>query len=408
MSYFIKFQLSLMMFLQFFIWGSWFVTLGTFLSKNLDATGIQSSIAFSTQSWGAIIAPVFIGLIADKYFNAEKILGILHLIGGYLMIQLYQSTSFDLFYPLVFFYMLLYMPTLALVNSISFNQMKNPSKEFSSIRVFGTLGWIFSGIMISYFFGWDSQISINDGLLKNTFKMAAIASFALGILSFFLPKTPPNFSNKKSRKLKDILGLDALELLRDKNFLMFFITSILICIPLAFYYQQTNPFLVNIGMENPTGTMALGQFSEALFILLLPLFLKKFGFKITLIIGMLAWFLRYLLFAYGDVNDGYYLLILGIFLHGVCYDFFFVSGQIYTDFKAGQNFKSSAQGLITLATYGVGMYIGFWFAGFISDFYKIGLTFNWKIIWIFPSLISLFVMFLFIIIFRNEKIKTKN
>ena len=397
-----------MMFLQFFIWGSWFVTLGTFLSKNLDATGIQSSIAFSTQSWGAIIAPVFIGLIADKYFNAEKILGILHLIGGYLMIQLYQSTSFDLFYPLVFFYMLLYMPTLALVNSISFNQMKNPSKEFSSIRVFGTLGWIFSGIMISYFFGWDSQISINDGLLKNTFKMAAIASFALGILSFFLPKTPPNFSNKKSRKLKDILGLDALELLRDKNFLMFFITSILICIPLAFYYQQTNPFLVNIGMENPTGTMALGQFSEALFILLLPLFLKKFGFKITLIIGMLAWFLRYLLFAYGDVNDGYYLLILGIFLHGVCYDFFFVSGQIYTDFKAGQNFKSSAQGLITLATYGVGMYIGFWFAGFISDFYKIGLTFNWKIIWIFPSLISLFVMFLFIIIFRNEKIKTKN
>ena len=408
MSYFIKFQLSLMMFLQFFIWGSWFVTLGTFLSKNLDATGIQSSIAFSTQSWGAIIAPVFIGLIADKYFNAEKILGILHLIGGYLMIQLYQSTSFDLFYPLVFFYMLLYMPTLALVNSISFNQMKNPSKEFSSIRVFGTLGWIFSGIMISYFFGWDSQISINDGLLKNTFKMAAIASFALGILSFFLPKTPPNFSNKKSRKLKDILGLDALELLRDKNFLMFFITSILICIPLAFYYQQTNPFLVNIGMENPTGTMALGQFSEALFILLLPLFLKKFGFKITLIIGMFSWFLRYLLFAYGDVNDGYYLLILGIFLHGVCYDFFFVSGQIYTDFKAGQNFKSSAQGLITLATYGVGMYIGFWFAGFISDFYKIGLTFNWKIIWIFPSLISLFVMFLFIIIFRNEKIKTKN
>ena len=189
---------------------------------------------------------------------------------------------------------------------------------------------------------------------------------------------------------------------------MFFITSILICIPLAFYYQQTNPFLVNIGMENPTGTMALGQISEALFILLLPLFLKKFGFKITLIIGMLSWFLRYLLFAYGDVNDGYYLLILGIFLHGVCYDFFFVSGQIYTDFKAGQNFKSSAQGLITLATYGVGMYIGFWVAGFISDFYKNGLTFNWKIIWIFPSLISLFVMFLFIIIFRNEKIKTKN
>ena len=408
MSYFIKFQLSLMMFLQFFIWGSWFVTLGTFLSKNLDATGIQSSIAFSTQSWGAIIAPVFIGLIADKYFNAEKILGILHLIGGYLMIQLHQSTSFDLFYPLVFFYMLLYMPTLALVNSISFNQMRNPSKEFSSIRVFGTLGWIFSGIMISYFFGWDSQISINDGLLKNTFKMAAIASFTLGILSFFLPKTPPNSLNNKSRKLKDILGLDALELLRDKNFLMFFITSILICIPLAFYYQQTNPFLVNIGMENPTGTMALGQISEALFILVLPLFLKKFGFKITLIIGMLSWFLRYLLFAYGDANDGYYLLILGIFLHGVCYDFFFVSGQIYTDFKAGQNFKSSAQGLITLATYGVGMYIGFWVAGFISDFYKNGLTFNWKIIWIFPSLISLFVMFLFIIIFRNEKIKTKN
>jgi nucleoside transporter len=401
-----KFQLSLMMFLQFFIWGGWFVTLGTFLGNNLNATGAETGMAFSTQSWGAIIAPFFIGLIADRYFNAEKILGVLHLIGAALMYFMSQATSFETFYPLVFAYMVAYMPTLALVNSVSFFQMKDPAKEFSVIRVFGTIGWIIAGLLISYF-QWDSTESISQGALSNTFTMVAIASLALGIISFTLPKTPPTQS-EGAISVSDILGLDALKLLKDRNFLMFFITSILICIPLAFYYQQANPFLVELGMENPTGKMTLGQISEVLFMLLLPFFFKKFGFKKTLLVGMLAWAIRYALFAYGNAGELTFMLIIGIALHGICYDFFFVSGQIYTDFKAGEKVKSAAQGLITLATYGVGMLVGFWVAGEISDQYILAdESHNWEVIWLIPAAFALGVMVLFMVIFKDEKIELK-
>jgi nucleoside transporter len=401
-----KFQLSLMMFLQFFIWGGWFVTLGTFLGNNLGASGAETGMAFSTQSWGAIIAPFFIGLIADRYFNAEKILGVLHLIGAVLMYFMSQATSFDAFYPLVFAYMVAYMPTLALVNSVSFFQMKDPAKDFSMIRVFGTIGWIIAGLLISYF-QWDSTKSIDEGALSNTFTMVAIASLILGVISFTLPKTPPSQSDG-AVSVSDILGLDALKLLKDRNFLMFFITSILICIPLAFYYQQANPFLVELGMENPTGKMTLGQISEVLFMLLLPFFFKKFGFKKTLLVGMLAWAVRYTLFAYGNAGEQAFMLIIGIALHGICYDFFFVSGQIYTDFKAGEKIKSAAQGLITLATYGVGMLIGFWVAGKISDQNMLADgSHNWEVIWMLPAAFALGVMVLFILIFKNETIELK-
>jgi nucleoside transporter len=395
-----------MMFLQFFIWGGWFVTLGTFLGNNLNATGAETGMAFSTQSWGAIIAPFFIGLIADRYFNAEKILGVLHLIGAALMYFMSQATSFDTFYPLVFAYMVAYMPTLALVNSVSFFQMKDPAKEFSVIRVFGTIGWIIAGLLISYF-QWDSTESISQGALSNTFTMVAIASLTLGIISFTLPKTPPTQS-EGAVSVSDILGLDALKLLKDRNFLMFFISSILICIPLAFYYQQANPFLVELGMENPTGKMTLGQISEVLFMLLLPFFFKKFGFKKTLLVGMLAWAIRYALFAYGNAGELTFMLIIGIALHGICYDFFFVSGQIYTDFKAGEKVKSAAQGLITLATYGVGMLVGFWVAGKISDQYILAdESHNWEVIWLIPAAFALGVMVLFMVIFKDEKIELK-
>ena len=402
-----KIQLSLMMFLQFFIWGGWFVTLGTFLGNDLNATGAETGMAFSTQSWGAIIAPFFIGLIADRYFNAEKILGVLHLIGAVIMYYMAQAESFDAFYPLVFAYMVAYMPTLALVNSVSFFQMKDPAKEFSLIRVFGTIGWIVAGLVISYVFHWDSKESISQGALSNTFTMVAIASLILGLISFTLPKTPPSQSDG-AISISDILGLDALKLLKDRNFLMFFITSILICIPLAFYYQQANPFLVELGMENPTGKMTLGQISEVLFMLLLPFFFKKFGFKKTLLVGMLAWAVRYALFAYGNAGELTFMLIMGIALHGICYDFFFVSGQIYTDFKAGEKVKSAAQGLITLATYGVGMLVGFWVAGKVSDKYTLtDGTHDWLVIWMIPAVFALGVMVLFIVVFKDEKIELK-
>lgn len=394
-----------MMFLEFFIWGAWFVTLGTFLGNNLKATDGEIALAFSTQSWGAIIAPFVIGIIADRYFNAERILGVLHILGGVLMYFMYGTTEFDDFYILVLGYMILYMPTLALVNSVSFNQMKNPAKEFSLVRVFGTLGWVIAGLSISYVFNWDQGINIGDGLLRNTFLMTAIASSILGVFSFTLPKTPPRAATTGKISFKEILGLDSLTLFKDKNFLIFFVSSVLICIPLAFYYQNANPFLVEIGMNNPTGKMTLGQVSEIAFMLLLPYFFTKFGFKKTILVAMAAWVVRYLLFAFGDVNELGFMLIIGIALHGICYDFFFVSGQIYTDSKAGEKFKSSAQGLITLATYGVGMLIGFWVAGKISTAYVINDGEHiWQTIWMYPAGFALVVFILFAIFFKTEKI----
>lgn len=402
----IRIKLSIMMFLEFFIWGAWFVTLGTFLGNNLKASGSETAAVFSTQSWGAIIAPFIIGLIADRYFNAEKILGILHLIGAFLMYQMYQSVDVGMFYTYVLSYMILYMPTLALVNSVSFNQMKDPEKEFANIRVWGTIGWIIAGLSISYFFHWDSAKGISSGLLKNTFLLAGIAAFILGLFSFSLPKTPPKVSDEKI-KIGDIIGLDALKLLKDKNFAIFFISSILICIPLAFYYQNANLFLTEAGVENPTGKMAIGQISEALFLLLIPVFFTRFGFKKTILIGMLAWAIRYVLFAYGNGTDLSFMLILGIALHGICYDFFFVSGQIYTNSKAGEKYKSAAQGLITLATYGVGMLIGFAVAGWITDNYKMADgAVNWQMVWIIPAGIAIVVFLLFALLF-NDKNKAK-
>ncbi|WP_323757517.1 nucleoside permease [Roseivirga sp.] len=397
-------RLSVMMFLQFFIWGGWFVTLGTFLGNNINATDGQIAQAFSTQSWGAIIAPFIIGLIADRYFNAEKILGILHLAGAVLMYLMAETTEFEVFYPYVLGYMVLYMPTLALVNSVAFRTMSDPSKQFSRIRVWGTIGWILAGLVISFVFSWDSQESIASGMLKNTFLMTAIASGILGVFSFTLPKTPPRVVKGEKITLKEILGLDALKLLTNKNFAVFFFSSVLICIPLAFYYQNANPFLAEIGVSNPTGKMTIGQISEVLFMLLLPLFLKKYGIKKTLLFGMLAWALRYVLFAFGNSDELVVMLITGIALHGICYDFFFVSGQIYTDSKAGEKFKSSAQGLITLATYGVGMLIGFWVAGQISEFYTVGDVHEWKNIWLLPAGFAVLVFLLFAATFKNEEI----
>ncbi|MBU78588.1 MAG: MFS transporter [Flavobacteriales bacterium] len=397
----IKLQLSSMMFLEFFIWGGWFVTMGTFLSQSFNASGSQLATAYETQSIGAIIAPFIIGLIADRYFSAQKILGFLHLIGALLLYLAGSSDSFISFYPFILMYMILYMPTLALVNSVAFRQMKDPSKEFPPIRVFGTVGWIIAGLIIGYL-GWESQ-----KLLENTFYVTASASLILGIFSFTLPNTPPT-ADKGDYSISKILGLDALSLLKDKKYLIFFISSILICIPLAFYYQHANQFLNEIGMPKAAAVMTLGQISEALFILLLPIFLKRYGIKTTLIVGMLAWVLRYLLFAYGDVGQGTWMLILGVVLHGICYDFFFVSGQIYTDFKAGEQFKSSAQGLITLATYGLGMLIGFRIAGNITDLYANDSGHDWTQIWMLPSAFALFVLIFFIITFKDEKIKLEN
>jgi nucleoside transporter len=398
-----RFRLCVMMFLEFFIWGGWFVTMGSYLASNLHATGAQSALAYSTQSWGAIIAPFIVGLIADRYFNAERLLGLIHIGGGVLMYVLFRSSDFEGFYPCLLAYMILYMPTLALVNAISFRQMDDPSKHFSGIRVWGTIGWIIAGLGVSYLFAWDSSAGMTQGLLKNTFLMCSIASFVLGAYSFTLPRTPP-LPKSAERRLGGLLGLEALVLLKQRNFLVFFISSILICIPLAFYYQNANQFLTEIHVANATGKQTMGQMSEVLFMLLIPLFLNRLGMKTTLLLGMLAWAVRYSLFAFGNAHELGFMLIVGIALHGVCYDFFFVSGQIYTDSKAGARHKSAAQGLITLATYGVGMLIGFWVAGRIDDLYFNAGVHDWRSIWLYPAGFAALVFVLFAATFRNETV----
>ncbi|RJS93143.1 nucleoside permease [Salinisphaera sp. Q1T1-3] len=399
----IRARLSIMMFLEFFIWGGWFVTLGTFLGSTLHASDGQIGMAFATQSWGAIVAPFIIGLIADRFFNAERILGILHLVGAVLMYRLFVAQDFSAFYITVLVYMILYMPTLALVNAVAFRQLREPDREFGKIRVWGSLGWIAAGLAISYVFAWDGAAAIETGALRYTFLMCAVASLVLGIYSFTLPATPPKAGEAAGASLSERLGIDALKLLKNRDYAVFFVASILICIPLAFYYQNANPFLSEIGVADPTAKMTLGQISEVFFMLMLPLFIQRVGIKKTLLLGMLAWGVRYLLFAFGDSGNQVWMLLLGILLHGLCYDFFFVSGQIYTNQRAGERFRSAAQGMITLATYGFGMLIGFWVAGAITDYYSLdgGTRHDWQDIWLFPAVFALAVMAIFFVCFRG-------
>lgn len=386
-----------MMFLEFLIWGSWYVTMGTYLGDNLQATGVQIGLAYQTVSIGAIIAPFFIGLIADRFFPAQRILGVLHLVGALVLYFLGQQSTFNGFYPLILMYMLLYMPTLALVNAVAFKQMNDTAKEFPPVRVLGTIGWIVVGNIIAYL-ALEKTKSLDQ-----TFLIGAVASAALGVYSFFLPNTPPPKSKEEKVSVRDILGLEALGMLKNSSYLIFFIGSILVCIPLSFYYNFANPFLNEVGMEGAAGKMSWGQISEIAFMLVLPVALVRYGIKKILLVGMLAWALRYICFAYGDAGANYWMLLVGIILHGVCYDFFFVTGQIYTEQQAGARFKSSAQGLITLATYGIGMFIGSYISGFVVDIYKNGEAHNWTSIWMVPAGLAVVILLGFAFFFRSGK-----
>lgn len=389
-------KLSAMMFLQFFVWGAWFVTLGTFLSDDLSASGSQISTASLTQSLGAIIAPFIIGLIADQFFSAQKVLGILHLAGAALLWFASTAASFEAFFPIILVYMILYMPTLALVNSVSFRQMADPDKQFPAVRAVGTAGWIVAGLIIGWM-AWEQ-----GGQLALTFRMAAVASLLLGIFSFLLPATPPTRRGEKAT-IRDILGLDALALLKDRSYLVFFVSSILICIPLAFYYNFTNLFLNEVGVDSAAAVQSLGQVSELVFMLAMPFLLVRLGVKLTIVIAMAAWALRYVFFAFGDAGPMFWMLLVGIVLHGICYDFFFVAGQIYTNRFAGERIRGAAQGMITLATYGVGILIGSLVSGPIVDAYVTADGHSWTGIWLVPAAVAVLVLVFFAVLFRDRR-----
>lgn len=359
------------------------------MSKFLGASGTQIGAAYSALAIATMISPFFVGLVADRFFAAQKIMGALHLLGAILLFTVTTIEDNTVFYWIILLYSLLYMPTIALSNSIAFSQMTDPGRQFPWIRVFGTAGWILSGILIS-------QLGLDASAL--TFKMAAIASLFLGFFSFVLPNTPPKGSNSESA-----LGTEAFVLFKNRPYLIFFIAAILVCIPLSFYYESANLFLNELGLENAAAKMTLGQVSEAVFILAIPFLFNRIGVKKMLLLGMIAWILRYICFAYGNTDVNMWMLYSGIILHGICYDFFFVTGYMYTEKKAGEKIKNAAQGLFTFATYGVGMFIGTWINGLTADYYKTDGVHQWQSIWMVPAYIAVAVLIYFILFFKEKK-----
>jgi nucleoside transporter len=346
----------------------------------------------------AIISPFFVGMIADRYFSSQKVMAVLHLLGGVVLFFVADIVTAGALIFGLLIYNLLYMPTIALANAISFQQMENPDAQFPRVRVWGTIGWIIAGLAISLVL---ARFYNNVEATAIPLKMGAIASLILGIYCFSLPDTPPK-NIGQDITIGDVLGVKALRLLKNKNFLIFVLASLMICIPLAFYYNFTNMFLNELGMKGTAGKQSMGQMSEVIFMLLMPWFFVRLGVKRMLLVGMLSWVLRYILFAHGDLGASIWMLYLGILLHGICYDFFFVTGMIYVDKKAGTEIRAQAQGFISLVTYGVGIGLGSVISGQIVDYLTSSGVKNWTSIWWVPALFALLVSILFAFLFKED------
>jgi nucleoside transporter len=398
-------KLSFMMFIEWFIWGAWFVPLWQFLNTN-GFTPTEIAWSYACTAIAAIISPILVGSITDRFFPAQKVLSVMLLSGAVLMYFAAQQTEFSSFFPLLLLYSLTYMPTIALTNSIAFSHVDDVERDFPRIRVLGTIGWIASGIACGFLPGWlgYSDISATNIPLLVT----AASSALLGVFALTLPNTPPKSTGKLS--LKVMLGLDALVLLKDKNFLAFFICSFMFSMPLAFYYIFANGYLTEVGMSNATGWMTLGQFSEIFFMLALPFFTKRYGIKKVLMLGLFTAAVRYGFFVYGSADQWYLysLLFAGILLHGVSYDFYFVTAYIYVDKKAPKHMRTAAQGLITLCCQGLGSLLGYRLGGVMME--KMfaypeplnGLTFNWSGMWGFGAIMIAVIFILFMFFFRES------
>ena len=427
----VRIQLSVMMFLQYFVWGAWYVTMGTYLLDQQHGLGYameQMGRAYNAAPLAAIISPFFVGMIADRFFATEKILAVLHLAGTvvmYYLSTLDSGTDFKMFYLVLMIYTLCYMPTLALTNSISFHNMKNPELEFPGIRVLGTIGWIASSALVGVIVtkasgGFALDISWIFGEVEGQnvqptrwpMVIASGSSLVLGLFCFFLPHTPPKAQGQKVT-VKEVLGLEALSLMKKPSFAVFVIGSFLVCWPLQFYYAGANAFLNSLGgpgwesvpiFENAATKQSLGQVSEIVFMLLMPFFFRRLGVKMMLLVGMLAWTIRYFLFAYGDSSPSLvWMLYGGILLHGICYDFFFVTGQIYVDKKAPRHIRASAQGFITLVTLGLGLFVGSEiFAWTGREVAELPPAESWHAMWIRPAVFAGIVMVLFALVFKDD------
>ena len=394
----VRVKLSVMMFVQYFIWGVWSVTMGTYLLATLKFDGTQVGLAYGTTALAAMISPFFVGMVADRFFSTERILAVLHLAGAALMWTASTQTSFGSFYAVLLGYTLCYMPTLALTNSLSFHHMDDPAREFPRVRVLGTIGWIVAGLIVG-------RMGVEATALP--LRLAAGASALMGLYCLLLPHTPPRMAGAPVTA-RAILGLDALALLKDRSFAIFVIGSFLLCIPLQFYYTFTNPFLNEIGMAEPASKMTFGQMSELGFMLIMPWMLIRLGVKRMLLLGMAAWAARYVLFAWGNTDSLAWMLYIGILLHGVCYDFFFVTGQIYVDQQADVGIRAAAQGFIAFVTLGVGMFIGALASGRVVETYTSisasgSVTHAWASVWIVPASAAAAVLVLFAFAFKPKK-----
>jgi nucleoside transporter len=434
----VRTRLSVMMFLQYFVWGAWFVTLSTYLSTAKDASGARLfsdsfiGSAFGTAAIAAMIAPFFVGMIADRFFSTERLLFVLHVAGAAILYWLSGVVTPNVLYFGMIGYFLTYMPTLSLTNSISFHHLDDPARQFPGIRVAGTIGWIVAGLIVGSLFiagaslfhvqqvgfrlerpfGLPYTLKLGDELAANLkiestsipMQIAAVAQFVLGIFCLALPHTPPA-RREGGQSVSDILGLEALALLKQWSFLVFVVGSFLICIPLQFYYTFTNQFLNELSVANAAAKQSYGQMSEIIFMLLMPLFFRRLGVKWMLLVGMAAWALRYVFFAYGNAGPAIWMLYAGIVLHGICYDFFFVTGQIYVDNKAPVRVRAAAQGFIAFVTLGLGLFVGSIVSGRVVEHFATpgaAIPHDWNSIWLVPAGMAAVVMILFAFLFNDH------
>jgi len=394
---FVKTRLGTMMFLQYVIWGSWYVTLNTYLTSTLHFSGTEAGAAFSTVSIACLVSPFFVGLVADRFFSTERVMAVLYALGAVCMILLSRVTTFSSVFALLLAFCLCYFPTIALSNSIAMQQVTNPGRDFPPIRVMGTLGWIAVNLVVG-FMAVEAQTT--------PFLIAAGACAVMCLYSLAaLPHTPPPARGQQVT-ISRILGLDALAMLKDRSYLVFVIASILACIPLTFYYSFTNPYLNDVGVVNAAGKMTLGQVSEVVMMLAMPVAFRLLNVRGILLLGLSAWAIRYFLLAFGNPGAGMWMFYIAILLHGVCYDFFFVAGQLYTDQAAPSHLRSTAQGFITFVTYGIGMLIGSLLSGGILDYFSTttatGVVRNWQSFWLSSAAMSFVITLLVLFFFRSN------
>lgn len=394
----IKFKLSSFMFLQYFIWGAWYVSMGTYLANVLKFGGDQIGAAYGAFAIGSIISPFFVGLIADRYFSSQKILGVLGVVGGLVLISLSRLQTFGAFYPTLILYCALFAPTLALGNSVALTHLADAKRDFPRIKILSAVGWIAAGVVLSLMKGEQSPVQ---------FLLGGAASILFGLFAFRLPPTPPRKIGQDV-SLGEVLGLDSLALMKKPSFAIFVICMFLICVPLYFYFVLMSIYLSEIGWTGLAGKMSLAQVSDVIFLFLLPVFLKNLGYRKTILLGIAAWVTRYLLLAgsvgMADMQTAF--IFMAILLHGVCYDFLFIAGQLYADGEANERMRAAVQGFIAFVLWGVGSFVGTLLAGRVlaanqSVAQGGNVTHDWNKIWMTPAIGAMVVLVLFVIFFRE-------